>query len=412
MRGRQACIEAPHLHNPEAVTQKRVAILGCTGSIGTQALDIVAQHPDRFQVVALQAHRSAGKVVEQARRFAVDHLCLTDPAAAGQARVADLDVQVHAGKDGLLQMLEAARPELVVHGITGAAGLPASEWTLGQGIALALANKESLVIAGSYLMPLARRTGAEILPVDSEHCAIHQCLRGNRREDLRRILLTGSGGPFRERDLATFADIAPGEALNHPTWDMGPRITVGSATMMNKAFEIIEAHWLFDLAPDQIEVVIHPQSIVHSMVEYTDGSIMAQCGIPDMRVPILYCMGWPERLPFRFEGFAPDRWRELRFETLDRQRYPAIDLAYEVLQRGGDSGAVLNAADEVLTERFLHRELPFPAISELVREVLHSMPVRTIDSLADAYRADAEARRMAAELADSYSSRNADSTHP
>ncbi|MEQ1634562.1 MAG: 1-deoxy-D-xylulose-5-phosphate reductoisomerase, partial [Planctomycetota bacterium] len=301
----------------------------------------------------------------------------------------------YPGPDGLIAMLDATAPDVVLNGITGAAGLAASEWTLRAGRRLALANKESLVLAGSYLMAIAARTGAEILPVDSEHCAIHQCLRAGRRSEVRRIHLTGSGGPFRERSLATFDAITPVEALRHPTWTMGPRITIGSATMMNKAFEVLEAHWLFALAADQIQVVLHPQSIVHSMVEFVDGSIVAQCGLPDMRLPILYCLGWPDRLPLAFEPFDPRRWARLEFLPVDPARYPAVDLAYEVLRLSGDSGAVLNAADEVLTRRFLDGAVPFPSIAATAATILRNRSPRTIHGLQDVLRADREGREAA-----------------
>ncbi|MEC7584529.1 MAG: 1-deoxy-D-xylulose-5-phosphate reductoisomerase [Planctomycetota bacterium] len=379
------------------MTRKRIAILGCTGSVGQQALAIATEHPDRFDVVALQAHRSADKLIAQAEQFRPRAVCLTGSEAppAEWPEKPPADASSHFGPDGLIEMLEAAEPELVLNAITGAAGLSTSEWTLRNGLTLALANKESLVIAGGYLTELARKNQAAILPVDSEHCAIHQCLQNNRRQDLRCVYLTGSGGPFRERPLDTFAKITPAEALRHPTWDMGPRITVGSATMMNKAFEIVEARWLFDLEPEQIKVVLHPQSIVHSMVEYRDGSILAQCGIPDMRVPILYCLAWPERLPFDFTPFDPAKWANLQFGTIDPTRYPAIELARDVLHMGGDSGAVLNAADEELTQLFLRNSLPFTAITEIVAEVVRNRTVRPITSLADALQADAEGRQSA-----------------
>lgn len=369
----------------------RVAVLGSTGSVGRQTLAIAEEHRDRFAIVGLQAHASADQLAAQAAAFGVPNLCLSDPKAVVPDHLTRATT-VHRGADGVLAMLEQARPDVVLNAITGAAGLRASEWTIRHGKRLALANKESLVLAGSYLMPLARQTGAVVLPVDSEHCAIHQCLRSGRDSEVKRIHLTGSGGPFRERDLATFAAIAPAEALRHPTWSMGPRITIGSATMMNKAFEVIEAHWLFDLRPEQIEVVIHPQSIVHSMVEFVDGSILAQCGIPDMRVPILYCLGWPDRLPLAFQPFDLRRWSRLEFAAVERARYPAIDLAYEVLARGGDSGAVLNAADEELTQRFLDGAVAFPAIAATVAAVVRARPPRPIRGLDDVHLADRDGR--------------------
>ena len=299
----------------------------------------------------------------------------------------------------------------MLNAITGAAGLRASEWTLRTGRTLALANKESLVVAGDYLMRLANDSGARILPVDSEHCAIFQCLDGERRDAVRRIWLTGSGGPFRRRDLDTFAAITREEALKHPTWQMGPRITIGSATMMNKAFEVLEAHWLFGFDAERIEVVIHPQSIVHSMVEFVDGSMLAQCGVPDMRVPILFCLGYPDRLPFGFEPFDPLKWRSLEFEPFDERRFPAVRLAYDALAAGGDAGAVLNAADEIATAAFLDGRISFPEITATSARVLQQRPARPIASIADALAADREGRELAAALHDSTQGARADDRH-
>lgn len=376
---------------------RRIAVLGSTGSVGVSALDIIRRHPDRFEVAALVANRSAESLNEQCGAHRPTSACLVGGGHRPASLTAGADW--YEGAAGLVECLERAEPDLVLNAITGAAGLPASEWALSKGLPLALANKESLVVAGEYLMPLAQKTGSTILPVDSEHCALFQCLNGERRERLRRIWLTASGGPFRTRDAASFDSITREEALNHPTWSMGPRITVGSATLMNKAFEIVEAHWLFGLSPDEIEVVVHPQSVVHSMVEYVDGSILAQLGKPDMRVPILYCLSHPDRLPFDdFVPFDPIQMSRLDFEPVDRQKFPTIDLAFEVLERGGDSGAVLNAADEVLTEAFLAGRISFPEITGGVRDVLRSRPARPIHALDDVVRADAEAREAASQL--------------
>ena len=371
-------------------------MLGSTGSVGQSALSLIAGRPEAFRVVALAAGRNEAELVAQAGRFAPDAVCLV--AGGDRPRALRAGTAWHAGEGGVLASLAAAEPDVVLNAITGAAGLPASEWTLRAGRTLALANKESLVMAGPYLTGIAARTGARILPVDSEHCAIFQCLAGEDPAKVRRVYLTGSGGPFRQRPLATFASITPAEALRHPTWNMGPRITVGSATMMNKAFEILEAHWLFGLAPEQIEVVLHPQSIVHSMVEFVDGSILAQLGNPDMRVPILYCLSWPERTPFDFAPFDLARWRRLEFETPEPARYPALALAGRALAAGGDAGAVLNAADEVLTARFLAGEVPFPAIAEQVGRVLAEHRPAPITGLEDVLAADRAARARAQAL--------------
>lgn len=379
------------------VRKSRVAILGSTGSIGTQALDICMGHRDRLEVVALQANSSAEALAAQVAKFAPSDACLTQ--ASEPPRTLPKSTRFHPGHDGLIEMLSRCEPDIVLNGITGAAGLAASEWTLRNGKRLALANKESMVLAGSLLMEIARDNGSEILPVDSEHCAIHQCLRSGRREEVRRIHLTGSGGPFRNRPIETFGSITPEQALNHPTWTMGPRITVGSATMMNKAFEVLEAHWLFGLDPEQIQVVIHPQSIVHSMVEFRDGSVVAQCGLPDMRLPILYCLTFPDRLEHPFQPFDAQKWSKLEFLPVDLQRYPSIGLAYEVMRLGGDSGAALNAADEVLTQRFLDGALPFPSIASHAATIVRGRETRPIRSIADVIAADREGRDRAARLA-------------
>ena len=383
--------------SPHPGTMKRVAILGSTGSVGTNALRIIAANPDRFAVAALVAHRAGDALVDQAATFHPQAVCL----ASVVTRPPGLDaaIQYATGADGILEALEASRPDIVLNAITGAAGLRASEWTLRQGLPLALANKESLVMAGPYLMDLARATNATILPVDSEHCAIFQCLAGEPLESVRQIYLTASGGPFRTLPAADFPRITREQALKHPTWEMGPRITIGSATLMNKAFEILEARWLFGLAPEQIQVLVHPQSIVHSMVEFVDGSMLAQLGLPDMRVPILYCLAHPERIPFDFEPFDPVRFAQLDFENVDTARFASIPLAYEVLAQGGTSGAVLNAADEVMTEMFLAGKVDFPAITATVAQVVHDHTPQTIHSLEDVLAADAAAREAARTLA-------------
>ncbi len=382
---------------------KRVAILGCTGSVGANALKLLSDRREAFEVVALVARRRAAELLEHTEKHCPRAVCLVD-GGEREERLPDRSAWF-TGADGVIEALEASRPDLVLNAITGAAGLPASEWTLAQGIPLALANKESLVVAGGYLMGLASQSGATILPVDSEHCAIFQCLAGEDRGKVRRIFLTASGGPFRTRSVESFASITPEEALRHPTWDMGPRITVGSATMMNKAFEVLEAHWLFGLEPEQIQVLVHPQSIIHSMVEFVDGSMLAQLGKPDMRVPILYCLGYPDRLSFDFEPFDPTAFANLTFEPVDSNRFPAVPLAYETLRRGGSSGAVLNAADEVMTELFLSGKVPFPAVTGTVARVVRAHRTGEIHSLEDVQAADKKGRLEALALAEQPSNR-------
>jgi len=392
----------------KSASKRRIAVLGCTGSVGTQALSILTEHPDRFEVCLLAANTSAEGLAKSAAQHRPKAACLTGREQAPE--LPEGTTWFH-GADGLLEALELARPDTVLNGITGFAGLAASEWTLRQGLSLALANKESLVIAGDYLMTIARQSGADILPVDSEHCAIFQCLDGEADRAVRRIWLTGSGGPFRERPLDTFPTITKAEALRHPTWQMGPRITIGSATMMNKAFEVLEAHWLFGASPEQIQVVIHPQSIVHSMVEFCDGSMLAQCGVPDMRVPILFCLGYPDRLPFAFEPFDPIKWRSLEFAPFEPARYPAVQLAYDALRLGGDAGAALNAADEVATAAFLAGQISFPEITAISQQVMRERPVQPITCLEDAVAADNDGRRRATKILASTQTPSVDDTH-
>ena len=375
------------------MSMKRIAILGSTGSVGQNSLELLDERREDFKLVFLSAWRSREKILAQAASFELKQVALAGESEGGGSDSGSC--RVLAGPSGILQGLEETSPDLVLNAITGSAGLPASAWTIENGKTLLLANKESLVCAGSLLMSMAASSGARILPVDSEHAAIHQCLRGERRQDLRRIYLTASGGPFRDKTLAEMQAATPAQALAHPTWDMGPRITIGSATLMNKAFEVIEAQALFSLVPDQIEVLLHRQSIVHSMVEFCDASIIAQLGVPDMRVPILYCLAWPERSSFDFEAFDLKKFSTLSFESVDRKRFPALDLGYDCIREGGDSGAVLNAADEVATKAFLERKIPFPRIVEIVRRVLDAHEARRIESLAHVFEIDTWARRKA-----------------
>lgn len=375
----------------------RVAILGATGSVGQSTLRLLDTRRDLFDVVLLVAHRSHEALLAHAASFDVPHGCL-----AGYANSSDLPVsaassntRLHFGAAGILEALDAAVPDLVLNAITGSAGLEASAWTLRHGKRLLLANKESLVAAGPLLRELERSGEGTILPVDSEHAAIHQCMRGERRDELRKIYLTASGGPFRDLPADAFDDVTREQALDHPTWNMGPRITIGSATLMNKAFEVIEAHHLFDLSPPEIEVVVHRQSIVHSIVEFCDGSLVAQMGVPDMRVPILYCLGWPNRLPFEFEGFDMRQFSQLTFEPADMQRFPALRLGYECLELGGDTGAVLNAADEVATQAFLDERISFPRIPQIVERVLQRHTPAPVESVSQVLEVDAWARREA-----------------
>ncbi len=374
---------------------RNLLLLGSTGSIGTQTLEIVAAEPGAHRVEGLAAHSSWELLVEQARAHCPRFVALTDDAAAARARaVLPSSVHVFAGADALASIAREAEYDIAVHGVVGAAGLVPSVEVLRRGKTLALANKESLVLAGAELMRIARESGASIVPVDSEHSAVFQCLRGESIGRVRRILLTASGGPFRTASLADLERATPAMALKHPNWNMGPRVTIDSATLMNKALEIIELHHLFGLEAERIDVVIHPQSIVHSMVEFVDGSVIAQMGPPDMRGPIHYALHHPDRSACGLAGFGVDLFKTLTFEVPDRERFPALELGWRCVREGGDSGAVLNAADEVSVQAFLAGDIAFQDIPRINRRVLDRRPgsAGDIESLLQSDRA---AREMA-----------------
>ncbi|QDU28607.1 1-deoxy-D-xylulose 5-phosphate reductoisomerase [Anatilimnocola aggregata] len=355
-----------------ATTARNLAILGSTGSIGQSTLEVVRHSGGRLRVVALSAHSNTEQLCQQALEFRPRWVIPTDPAAAKKCDWSALNgvSEVVCATDGMQQVVQHADVDVVVAAIVGSAGLAGTWAALEAGKTVALANKETLVMAGPLVMPLAASRNAKILPIDSEHSAVFQALAAGRREDLRRIVLTASGGPFRKLTKQQMSQVTVEQALAHPTWRMGPKITVDSATMMNKALEIIEARWLFDLPPDQIEVMVHPQSVVHSLVEFNDGSVLAQLSPPDMKLPIQYALTWPERLP------SPARkvdWRtswQLEFEPPDEDRFPALPLGREVAKVGGTAGAVLNAANEAAVARFLRGEMPFLQIVPVCRAVI------------------------------------------
>lgn len=369
-------------------------MLGATGSVGAATVDVLQEEPARWRVRGLAAQRRGPELLALGRQLGAAVIALVDEQAAEDLRSAlqPGDPELRAGQSGLMSLLALDGVDVVVQGISGAAGLDASLETVRRGHRLALANKESLVVAGPLLLEEARRTGAEILPVDSEHSALFQCLQAGRAEDVRRLILTASGGPFRGRRAPELVGVTPAEALKHPTWDMGERITIGSATLMNKALEVIEARWLFDVEPDRIEVVVHPQSIVHSMVEFVDGSVVAQLGPPDMRGPVRYALSWPERAPAPLPGFDVRDYAQLTFEAPDRETFPALDLGFEAARRGGTAGAALNAADETAVRRFLDGDLSFPDIATLCATALEAHPFTPHPTLDDLERVDRWAR--------------------
>ncbi|MCL2811675.1 MAG: 1-deoxy-D-xylulose-5-phosphate reductoisomerase [Clostridia bacterium] len=374
---------------------KRIAILGSTGSIGTQALDVIALHPDRFSVAALAAHSNAQVLFEQVRRFR--------PSMAGlvvepQSVPEDLRFcEWRFGQDCLGAVAAEAVCDAVLVSVVGFAGLTGVMAALGAGRAILLANKEPLVAAGALVTQAAQKAGVALLPVDSEHSAIFQCLQGELSPP-ELLYLTASGGPFKNWSLEAMAGATVEQALAHPNWAMGPKITVDSASMMNKALEIIEARWLFEVPPERIQVLVHPQSVVHSMVAFADGAIMAQMGTPDMRLPILYAMAYPQRLPTGGERFDFARMGRLTFEEPDMVRFPALRLGYEALKTGGTAAAILNGANEVAVQAFLGRRIAFGRIAALVEETLQRVPVTPADSLQAVRAADLCARRCAENL--------------
>jgi 1-deoxy-D-xylulose-5-phosphate reductoisomerase len=350
-----------------------VVVLGSTGSIGTSTLDVISHLPRRLQTAGLSAHSSWQALFEQARRHRPARIAVTDPAAVRQLDRSQLDpgIELLTGADGVARMVTDPAVDVVLSAIVGAAGLDGTWAALEAGKTVAVANKETLVMAGPLVMDLAKRRGATVLPVDSEHSAIFQALRGSHVEEVERVVLTASGGPFRGKHVADLAGVTVDQALRHPTWRMGPKITVDSATLMNKALEVIEARWLFGLPAERIEVIIHPESIVHSFVEFVDGSVLAQLSPPDMRLPIQYALTYPERVAGPAKKLC---WRELsglHFEQPDHETFPAVQLGYEVARRGGTCGAVLNAANEVAVGRFLVGELSFLDIPRACRAVLN-----------------------------------------
>jgi 1-deoxy-D-xylulose-5-phosphate reductoisomerase len=351
---------------------KRIAVLGSTGSIGTSCLDVVAAHRDRFSIVALTANSQWPLLAEQARRFAPRRAVIADERRRGEVPAGMFGQGTELEFGGMAVERVAAHPDVdvVVSAIVGAAGLRGTWAAIEAGKTVAIANKETLVVAGPLVMDLARRCGATLLPVDSEHSAVFQALQSGRRSEVKRVVLTASGGPFRTWSTERTRNATREQALAHPPWSMGPKITVDSATMMNKALEIIEARWLFDLDVEQIEVVVHPQSIVHALVEFNDGSAIAQLSPPDMKLPIQYALTWPERAQGASPRLNLSEALRLEFEPPDRERFPALDLGYEVARRGGSCGAVLNAANEAAVQRFLDGTLAFPDIVRASRAVL------------------------------------------
>jgi len=380
---------------------KNLAILGSTGSIGRSALAVVDAHPSRLRVIGLAARDNAALLAEQCRRYRPAVAALATPAAVDRLRAAcpDTSVQLGAGPEGLIAVATHPDVDIVLCASSGTAGLEAVLAAIEAGKTIALANKEVLVMAGELVMDAARRRGVAVLPVDSEHNAIHQCLHGRNHQEVRRIILTASGGPFRQFTRDELEHVTPEAALRHPTWQMGRKITIDSATLMNKGLEVIEARWLFDVHADQIAVVIHPQSIVHSMVELSDGSVIAQLGVTDMRLPIQYACSYPERWEAALPSLDLTRAGKLEFHSPDTGRFPCLALAYRALREGGTLPVVLNAANEVAVEVFLEGRLAFPAIPRLIEMTMNAHASQRVSTLAVVRAVDEWAHHQARELA-------------
>lgn len=379
---------------------KHIAILGSTGSIGTQTLQVIGANPDRFCVEVLTANNNVDLLIEQARKFKPGivvianeekYACLCDA-------LQDEDIKVYTGADAIAQVVSAGCVEVVVTAMVGFSGLVPTVNAIKAGKTIALANKETLVVAGELINDLVGQHKVAILPVDSEHSAIFQCLAGENRNPAEKLILTASGGPFRGKDRAFLEQVTPADALKHPNWHMGAKVTIDSASLMNKGFETIEAKWLFGVKPEQIDVLVHPQSIVHSMVQFADGSVKAQLGIQDMRLPIQYALTYPERIYADFGRLDFKTWSSLTFEEPDRKTFRNLELAFEAMYRGGNMPCILNAANEVAVDAFLHERVSFLGMSGLIEETMQKVDFIRKPSMEDYMETDRAARNIAREM--------------
>ena len=385
----------------EQPAKRRIAILGSTGSIGTQALDVIGQHPDLFEVELLTAGSNGRLLIEQALKFNPSAVVICNPTCYEEvSRALDpLYIKVFTGIDSICDLVRGEHVDIVLTAMVGFSGLRPTLAAIEAGKAIALANKETLVAAGSLVMPLARKHGAPILPVDSEHSAIFQCLQGEHAV-LEKILLTGSGGPFLHCTREEIAVASREQALNHPRWKMGAKVTIDSASLMNKGLELIEARWLFGVEPEDIEVVIHPQSIIHSMVQFSDGCVMAQLSQPDMRLPIQYALSYPRRIDLNTRRIDFAELGQLTFEKPDLERFPCLGLAYEALARGGNATCIMNGANEVAVAAFLEEKIRFMDIPRIIGEVMGQCPFIENPGIEDIFSTDFEAKRLASEILD------------
>ena len=370
--------------------KKRISILGATGSIGVNALKVVSHLENELEVVYLSANKNMILLMKQIKKYQPKAVCIVDEESYNQVKeeVQSLNIEILFGRSGLLELAKRSDVDVMLNALVGAPGMEPTLLAIKAGVDVALSNKESLVMAGNIIKKAQEQSGAEIFPVDSEHSAIWQCLVGEELEDLNRIILTGSGGPFRQKDLSLFSKITVKEALNHPNWDMGEKITIDSATMMNKGLEVIEAYWLFRIDPDQINIIVHPQSIIHSMVEMKDGSVKAQMGVPDMKVPIQYALTYPRHIEATWEKLDLINCADLTFEKPDYDRFPCIALGFKVLERYGSSGAALNLSNDYAVYRFLNEEIQFTDIPRINESVLEEHPWIEEPSLEDLLELD------------------------
>lgn len=380
--------------------QTRIAVMGSTGSIGTQTLDIIDEHPDLFRASVLTAGRNYDLLAQQALRFHPDKVVIADPEAIRPLRelLAHTSIIVEGGPEAITEAGCGPGVDMVLAALVGYSGLLPTINAIKEGKLIALANKETLVVGGSIINPLVKEHSTSILPVDSEHSAIFQCLQGESTAEARKIYLTASGGPFRTFKAADMAGVTPAQALRHPNWQMGAKVTIDSASMMNKGFEMIEARWLFDCPPEKIEILVHPQSIVHSMVEFTDGSVKAQLGTPDMHLPIRYALGYPRRLPSQAPPLTLAQMANLTFEAPDFEKFPLLGYAFSAIRQGGNMPCILNAANEVAVDAFLHQQLSFPGMGRLADAVMQATAFIPSPDLNDLIATHAEATAKAREL--------------
>ncbi|HIZ92223.1 MAG TPA: 1-deoxy-D-xylulose-5-phosphate reductoisomerase [Candidatus Bacteroides merdavium] len=380
--------------------KKQIAILGSTGSIGTQALQVIEEHPDKYEAYVLTANNRVDELIAQARRFMPEVVVIANEAkyAILKEALADLPIMVYAGEEAICQIVQEKPIDIVLTAMVGYAGLRPTIHAIRARKTIALANKETLVVAGDLINDLARVNGTPILPVDSEHSAVFQCLAGEAGNPIEKVILTASGGPFRTFSYEQLKTVTKEQALRHPNWDMGAKITIDSASMMNKGFEVIEAKWLFGVQPEQIEVVVHPQSVIHSMVQFEDGAVKAQLGMPDMRLPIQYAFSYPDRPHASFPRLDFAQCTQLTFEQPDTERFRNLALAYEALHRGGNMPCIVNAANEVCVAAFLHDRISFLGMSRVIEQTMERVAFVRKPTYEDYVATDAEARRVAEEI--------------